>query len=518
MRLLRRCKAPSRYSARAIAALALIFGACDSSSTAPDTTPATSDPSTAAYLGPQSVAASFQLLGGYRLQNDFASEGLGLVRDADGYVVEAIGGANAQTNALNLYDIRQPFVTGADVATTAHSVFEIGSISKQVSAEAVMMLVEEGKLNLDDPLSRYLTGLPEAWSGIRLQHLVTHTSGLHDWEGDSAFSYRREYTIDEFVAFVARHPLDFVPGARFAYTNSAHPLLGKVIERVTGMPYERFVAERIFKRAGMTETRFKHAADVVLNHAGGYVDKNGVMENGEPMRPMILAPNGGVLSTATDMAKWNIALTNGTLVTPATMALMTTPTRLNDGSTFSGGIAWFLDEFRSHHMLLHNGSTVAGFSSVIYRYPADELSVVVLLNIDRWNAVNVLATNIASFYVPGLAMRSLIARNDPDPALSTRLLAMLADVADSHDSALLAPNLRNPGGPVRTNATLGFKASGARIMLLEVEDHGSAGFEHFGLKVRWVYRYRIEGGGRTVYYTIELTPEGKVTRFVPEQS
>ena len=114
MRLLRRCKAPRRYSARAVAALSLIFGACDSSSTAPD---ATADPVTAAYLGPQSVAASFQLLGGYRLQVDFASEGLGLIRDADGYVVEAIGGANAQTNALNLYDLRQPFVTGADVAT-----------------------------------------------------------------------------------------------------------------------------------------------------------------------------------------------------------------------------------------------------------------------------------------------------------------------------------------------------------------------------------------------------------------
>src|SRR6185295_20380989 len=146
-----------------------------------------------------------------------------------------------------------------------------------------------------------------------------------------------------------------------------------------------------------------------------------------------------------------------------------------------------------------------------------DLSVVVMFNIDRWNAVNVLATNVASFYVPGVAMRSLTARKDPDPALSQRLLAMLADVADKRDSEMLAPNLRNPGGPVRTTASLGFKAPSARITLLEVEDLGSGGMEHFGTRVRWLYRYKVEGGGRVVYYTIELTPEGKVTRFVPEQ-
>src|SRR5205823_1922618 len=117
-----------------------------------------------------------------------------------------------------------------EVAATAHSVFEIGSMTKQITAEAVMMLVEDGKLRLDDPLSRYLPGLPENWNVIRLRYLLTHTSGLHDWYGDSAFSYRREFTTAEFIAFVARHPLDFSPGSRFAYRNRAYPLLGTVLE------------------------------------------------------------------------------------------------------------------------------------------------------------------------------------------------------------------------------------------------------------------------------------------------
>lgn len=341
---------------------------------------------------------------------------------------------------------------------------------------------------------------------------------MHDWEGDSAFSYRREYSPAPFMAFVAAHPLDFEPGTRWSYTNSAFPLLGLVIEAVTGQSYERFVTERIFQRAGMTATRIRHQGDVVPNHASGYVDRDGVIEHGEPFRPTIIAPNGGILSTAADLARWHIALSSGRLLSPATWTHMTTPLRFPDGSSFSGGMAWFMDEFRGHRLLLHNGSTVAGVSSVVYRYPDDDLAVSVLFNIDRWNAVNVLATNVASFYVPGVAMRSLPLRPDPDPVLSARLLAMLAAVADDKDSEMLAPHLRNPGGPVKTTAARGFKAAGARMSFLEVEDHGREGMEHFGARVRWVYRYKVTGEGRTVYYTIELTPEGKVTRFVPEES
>ena len=111
----------------------------------------------------------------------------------------------------------------------------------------------------------------------------------------------------------------------------------------------------------------------------------------------------------------------------------------------------------------------------------------------------------------------MAARPDPDPALTRRLLALLADVADNRDSEMLAPNLRNPGGAPRTTAALGFRAPAPRMTLLEVEDYGSKGVPRAGATVRWVYRYRAEGGGRIVYYTIELAPDGKVTRLVPEQ-
>ena len=134
----------------------------------------------------------------------------------------------------------------------------------------------------------------------------------------------------------------------------------------------------------------------------------------EALRPQILAANGLILSTAADMARWDLALRNGALVRPATVERMTARTRFNDGSSFNVGIGWFMGENRGHRMMVHNGSTAAGFSSVVYRYPDDDLSVVVLLNIDRADAVNALATAVAGLYVPGLAARSLPERPGPD--------------------------------------------------------------------------------------------------------
>ena len=292
------------------------------------------------------------------------------------------------------------------VSATGHSVFEIGSITKQFSAAAVMLLVEQGKLSLDDSISRYLSVPPE-WNAIRIRHLLAHTSGLHDWEGDTTFSLAREYPIDEFIAFVARHPLDFSPGSKWAYTNSAYPLIGEIIAKVSGVPYEQFVLERIIRPAGMSETRFRHAGEIVPRRASGYVERGGVLFNGAPLRPAVLSPNGFILSTAADMGKWCVALSRGAVASNASMGLMTSPVPLSDGSTVPfAGIGWFLSEYQGHRALIHNGSTAAGFSSVIYRYPNDDLCVVVLLNIDRDDKVNQLATSVASFYVRGIGARA----------------------------------------------------------------------------------------------------------------
>ncbi|HTL05747.1 MAG TPA: serine hydrolase domain-containing protein, partial [Gemmatimonadales bacterium] len=152
-----------------------------------------------------------------------------------------------------------------------HTVYEIGSITKQFTAEVVMLLAGEGKLELEAPIARYLPGLPDSWRGIRIRHLLTHTSGLPDWEEPGWLDFRREYTPAEFVQLIGAHPLAFAPGDKWAYSNSAYPLLGMLIERVTGQPYAQVVTERIFRPAGMRETRFRRAGAIVANRAAGYV-------------------------------------------------------------------------------------------------------------------------------------------------------------------------------------------------------------------------------------------------------
>jgi CubicO group peptidase (beta-lactamase class C family) len=177
---------------------------------------------------------------------------------------------------------------------------------------------------------------------------------------------------------------------------------------VSGVSYEVYVTEHILRPAGMTETRFRHNDAVIPNRAAGYVDSAGRYWSAEPRRPELLLPNGGILSSAMDMAKWCLAVERSGLLKPESKTLMTTPVKLSDGSSFNAGIGWFMDTFHGHRMQLHNGATPAGFSSVLYMYPDymypdDRLCVVVLLSIDRGALVNDLATQLADLVIPGLA-------------------------------------------------------------------------------------------------------------------
>jgi CubicO group peptidase (beta-lactamase class C family) len=381
------------------------------------------------------------------------------------------------------------------VPATEKTVYEIGSISKQFTAAALLVLAEQGRLSLDDSVGKYLPDTPAAWSGITLRHLVTHTSGLPDWESRTGFSYRGTYTYDEYT------------GA---------PLIGMIIEKASGVDFERFVTEQLFRPASMQTARYKHWGDIVPHRAGGYVEEDGQLRNGEPHRPRVIAPSGGIMASAVDLANWLAALPAGTVLQPASLEQMNRDIVLNNGRRFSAGMGWFMDTFHGHRAMLHNGSTVGGFSSVIYWYPDDRLGVAVLMNIDRFNAVNVLATRIADFFVPGLSPVGMAERADPDPAQSRRFLDLLAAVAAHTDSDLLAPNLRNPGGAPRTTRSFGFSGTPDRFAFLEREEL-PPNTVRFGNSIRAIYRYKLVTGARTIYYLFEMTPEGKVARFLPEE-
>ena len=290
-----------------------------------------------------------------------------------------------------------------EAPATAQTVYEIGSISKQFAADAILLLVEDGKLALDDPLSKYVDGTPAAWSAVTIRHVLTHTAGFADFDtGNIGFSYRREYTAGEFIELLARQPLQFAPGERWNYTN-AFPLLGIVVERVSGLSYMDFVRARIFKPLGLASARFKIAGEVVPFRADGYLFANGTYRHGETLRPAIIAPNGGVMMNVVDFAKWDIAITGGRLLRPESMTAMTTPVRLNDGRTVSHGLGWFMDQFNGHPFGAHWGTTVTGHSAVIRRYVNDRVTVIVMANLDDAGAgVDAISKRVADLYVPGV--------------------------------------------------------------------------------------------------------------------
>ena len=322
---------------------------------------------------------------------------------------------------------------------TERTVYEIGSISKQIAANAILLLVEDGKVSLDDPLSKYLQRTPPTWQAITVRHVLTHTAGLPDFDtGNIGFSYRREYTEAEFVDLLAAHPLQFTPGERWNYTNG-FPLLGIVVERASGMPYVDFVRTRIFEPLGMKSARFKNNTDVVPNRADGYYFKDGVYTHGETLRPAIIAPNGGVMMSVLDFAAWDIAMTSGRLLSFESRKELTTPVRLANGRTVSHGLGWFMDMFNGHQFGAHWGTTVTGHSAVIRRYAGTDLvTVIMLANLDDGGfGIDAMSKRIADMYVPGVDLRGLTPKNASPRELS-EARRMLTTIAAGEDGQGIA--------------------------------------------------------------------------------
>jgi CubicO group peptidase (beta-lactamase class C family) len=373
-----------------------------------------------------------------------------------------------------------------------------------------MLLVQDDKLGLGDTLGQHLDGIPPAWQPLTLRQLLTHTSGLKDWETEALLDFHREYTDAEYIARMSPFALEFKPGERWSYTNTAYPLLGMVIARVSGKPYDEFVMERIFKPLGMGATRFNHPLEVVPHRAGGYVDEGDRVRKGEPLRPRIVEPNGAILASVLDLAKWAHAFEDGVLLKRESLLQMMTPVRLNDGSTFISGFGIFVSRFRGHRLVLHNGSTPGGFSSVFYHYPDDKLTVFVLCNIDRGDAVNRVATRVASFFVPGLDVRSLTEHTDPDPKTTQALLGMLRDLADKKETTLASPEFKMSDG---TRARVAAQLTGLkRFAFLEREARPKAA-DGTAQSAPAALRYKLVGDKQTFYYTIQMTADGKVAEL-----
>jgi CubicO group peptidase (beta-lactamase class C family) len=285
------------------------------------------------------------------------------------------------------------------VPVKPETIFQSGSMGKQFTATAIMMLVEEGKLSLDDKITKYFPGGPEAWRNITVRHLLTHTSGMGDYPDD--FDLRRDYTEDEMFQRIKTIPLAFQPGEKWSYSNLAYVMLGVLIHKVSGKFYGDFLQDRVFKPLGMTTARVISEADIVPNRAAGYRIVNGELKNQNWVSPTLnTTADGALYLTVYDMAKWDAALYTEKLLKRASLEQMWTAVKLNDGKTFPYGFGWALGEVHGHHIIEHGGSW-QGFKSQISRYVDDKLTVVVFANQARANPAKI-AHGVAAIFNPQL--------------------------------------------------------------------------------------------------------------------
>jgi len=289
------------------------------------------------------------------------------------------------------------------VRVTPQTVFQSGSVGKQFTAMAVMLLVEERKLALDEPISKHLA-VPASWSGITVRHLLMHTSGLGDYPEN--FSLQRDYTEDELLKMVATQPLGFAPGEKSSYSNLGYVTLGILIHKVSGEFYGDLLEKRVFALLGMSHTRVISEADIIPNRAAGYRLKDGTLKNQEWVAPRLnTTADGSLYFTIEDIAKWDEALEKRKILNQASFEQMWRPVRLNDGSAAPYGFGWHIGKTDSGHLLVEHGGAWQGFVAYIGRYPDDRLSVAVLCNRAGARA-GYIAKRVAGFYVPTVAPRT----------------------------------------------------------------------------------------------------------------
>jgi CubicO group peptidase (beta-lactamase class C family) len=273
------------------------------------------------------------------------------------------------------------------------TIFKIASISKQFIATGIMLLVQEGRLRLDDPVSKYLEGTPASWKPITIRHLLTHTAGLvREPPGFDPSKIRSDADVIRSAYGV---PLRFAPGDKYEYSNVGYFALGEIIRRVSGQPWTEYLDVKVFKPSGMTATYPTNTKATLPNRAQGYVDNNRLREAGEWLA---LRPSGAFLSTVLDMAKWDAMLYTDRILTADSRRQMWTPATLTDGSTYPYGFGWQLEPLHGRRTVHHSGGG-PGARTKFARFVDDRLSIVVLINLDDVD-VDAIVDAVARVYLP----------------------------------------------------------------------------------------------------------------------
>jgi D-alanyl-D-alanine carboxypeptidase len=315
---------------------------------------------------------------------------IAIVKEGKIIKVEGYGMANVELN----------------VPARPDTVYKIGSVSKQFIASGIMMLIQEGKISLDDNISKFLEGTPDTWKDITIRHLLTHTSGIvREAPGFDPLKIQNDADV---IKTAYPLPLRFAPGEKWEYCNVGYFTLAEIIRKVSGKPWGDYLSEHMFTPVGMSATRTTTVSEIVPNRANGYIWRNGKLQNADIY--FALRPSGAFLSSVLDLAKWDAALYTDKFLKSSVRDQMWTPVKLNNGTNHPYGFGWELDPVGGHKRV-HHGGSLPGFRAGLARFVDDKLTVVVLTNSDNANPAAI-ALNIAALYIPGLIPERIVAKVD----------------------------------------------------------------------------------------------------------
>ncbi len=281
-----------------------------------------------------------------------------------------------------------------------HTVFRLGSVTKQFTAVAILMLYEEGKLDLQDPLERFLPDYPTQGKTITVEHLLTHTSGIRSYTDMPEWMslMRKDLKVEELIALFKDQPMDFEPGERWQYNNSGYVLLGAILEKVSGMPYAQFIQERIFDPLAMKNALYDDPARLVPGRASGYSKGDQGFVNAGYLSMSQPYAAGSLACSVDDLALWDAALYTDNLLKPETLQKAWQSYHLLDGTDTRYGFGWGIGEYAGYQVIAHGGG-INGFVCQVARIPELRLYTALLTNSDGNADIDKIA-----FRVTALAM------------------------------------------------------------------------------------------------------------------
>ena len=293
-------------------------------------------------------------------------------------IAVARGGSVVLEKAYGLAEVEH------GVPADAETMFRIGSVTKQYTAAAIMKLVEDGKLTLDETVEGYFPDYPLEGRAVTIRHLLTHTSGIPSYTSIDEFwetGVSRELTVEELLAYVEDEPFDFEPGEQWSYNNTAYYMLGPIIEEASGKTYPDYLQETFFEPLGLDRTRYDSNRDIMMNRAQGYdFDREAeVLRNDGLIGMANPGAAGALVSTAGDLVRWGMALSDGRVVSTESYQQMITPYELPDGEDTGYGFGLGVRDQHDRACVSHGGG-IFGFNSMLTHFPEDDLYVAVISN------------------------------------------------------------------------------------------------------------------------------------------